>query len=114
MYLSFEEYVEMGGTMDEADYPTAERRARALLDDWTLGRVKRMDEVPEEVELAMYEIIEHIDEAMSVGDGLSSFSNGVNSLSYDASHSAAGDLYSLVSSILPVELISAAVRYNAG
>lgn len=120
MYLSYDEYVEMGGTMDEADYPTAERRARALLDDWTLGRVKRLEEVPEEVELAMYEIISNLGQAYGGGVGglsnVSSFSNGINTVSFDAESSSASavrsQLYDLVASILPVELISAAVRYN--
>lgn len=120
MYLSFDKYKEMGGTISEADYPMAERRARALLDDWTLDRVKRLEEIPEEVELAMYEIISNLGQAYGGGVGglanVSSFSNGINTVSFDADSSSASavrsQLYDLVASILPVELISAAVHYN--
>lgn len=121
MYLSYERYAAMGGTMPEgAEYERAERKARALLDDWTLGRVKRLDAVPEEVELAMFEIIQSIDQATGGVGGITgnvgSFSNGVNSVSFTGASSASatrGELYDLVTAILPVELVSAAVSFDA-
>lgn len=113
MYLSYERYAAMGGKLPEgAEYEHAERKARALLDDWTLGRVKRLDEVPEEVELAMFEIIGRIGPAFDGNGGVSSFSNGVNSVSFNASADVRGELYDIVASILPVELISAAVHFD--
>lgn len=102
----------MGGRLPEEQYPIAERKARALLDDWTLDRIKRLDEIPEEVELAMFEVIERIGPAFDGNGGVSSFSNGVNSVSFNASADVRGELYDLVTAILPVELISAAVHFN--
>lgn len=112
VYLSYERYAEMGGKLPEEDYEIAERKARALLDDWTLDRIKRLDEVPEEVELAMFEVIERIGPAFDGNGGVASFSNGVNSVSFNASADVRGELYDIVAAILPVELISAAVHFN--
>lgn len=112
MYLSYEQYAKMGGKLPEQDYQMAERKARALLDYWTLGRIKRLEEIPEEVELAMFEVIERIGPAFDGNGGVSSFSNGVNTVSFDASADVRGELYDLVTAILPVELISAAVHFN--
>lgn len=112
MYLTYDKYQEMGGTMPEAEYPMAERRARALLDDWTLGRVKRLETVPEEVELAMYEIVDRLGDAYEVNN-VSSFGNGVNSIGFTSASDQRAELFDLVQAILPIELISAAVHYNA-
>lgn len=113
VYLTHERYAAMGGMLPEgAEYENAERKARALLDDWTLGRVKRLDEPTEEVELAMFEIIGRIGPAFDGNGGVSSFSNGVNSVSFNASADVRGELYDIVENILPVELISAAVHFD--
>jgi len=71
MYLTYEEYRAMGGTLDEADFTLAEFRARKRVDWLTGGRVGRMansprpsatplgegGNVPEAVKLAMMSII---------------------------------------------------------
>lgn len=56
-YLTYEQYREWGGTMDEAAFVPAEIRARARVDALTQGRVGRMASVPEQVRAAMLEII---------------------------------------------------------
>lgn len=116
VYLTHDKYAAMGGKMPEvAEYEHAERKARALLDDWTLGRVKRMEQIPEEVEpdieLAMFEIIEHIGQAYGISN-VSSFGNSVNTMSFSSASDQRGELYDIVASILPVELISAAVSFD--
>lgn len=56
-YLTYDEYVELGGDMDAKDYPVAEFRARSRIDWITMARVKNMKVIPEEVKLAMMAII---------------------------------------------------------
>ena len=41
-YLSYEEYVALGGRLGEAEYPQAELKARRRIDAMTHGRVARM------------------------------------------------------------------------
>ena len=56
-YLTYEQYQEWGGTLDESAFNLAEIKARARVDALTMGRVKAMTEVPEQVQAAMMEII---------------------------------------------------------
>ena len=56
-YLTYDEYVAYGGTMDESDFPLAEFKARSRIDQMTLARVQGMVNVPEEVKLAMMVIM---------------------------------------------------------
>ena len=57
MYLSYEEYVAMGGTLTEAEYALAEFRARKRLDYLTTGRIQAMAAVPEAVKLCVMSIV---------------------------------------------------------
>lgn len=56
-YLTYDEYVELGGTMPAENYRLAEIKARARIDALTQGRVAYMQTVPEQVQAAMMEII---------------------------------------------------------
>lgn len=56
-YLTFAQYQEWGGTLNEAAFNLAEIKARARIDALTMGRVARMAAVPEQVQAAMMEII---------------------------------------------------------
>ena len=56
-YLTYEQYQAWGGTLDESAFNLAEIKARARIDAMTMGRVKAMAEVPEQVQAAMIEII---------------------------------------------------------
>ena len=85
-YLTYKEYESYGGTMDEDAFTIAEFKARSRIDWLTLGRVKYMSAVPEEVKLAMMTIIKvdskysadaQVDEAI-----VSSFSTDGYSESY--------------------------------
>lgn len=56
-YLTYEQYQAWGGTLDESAFNRAEIRARARIDALTMGRVAHMREVPEQVQVAMMDII---------------------------------------------------------
>ncbi len=56
-YLTYEQYQAWGGTLDEAAFNLAEIRARARIDAMTQKRVAYMQTVPEQVQVAMMEII---------------------------------------------------------
>lgn len=56
-YLTYDEYLQYGGTMDESEYAVAEFKARSRIDWITMGRVQNMAVIPEEVKLAMMVII---------------------------------------------------------
>jgi len=56
-YLTYAQYVEWGGALNEAAFNLAEIKARARIDALTMARVKAMASVPEQVQAAMMEII---------------------------------------------------------
>ena len=57
MYLTYEEYMAMGGTLAEAEYALAEFRARKRLDYLTAGRIQAMAEVPGAVKQCVLSIV---------------------------------------------------------
>jgi hypothetical protein len=57
-YLTYDEYLAKGGTLDENIYEMAEFQARSRIDWMTLGRVKAMAVVPDEVKMAMMVIMQ--------------------------------------------------------
>ena len=44
MYLTFDEYQEYGGTLDEAAFYQLEFEARAVIDWWTFNRLQNEEE----------------------------------------------------------------------
>lgn len=126
MYLDYETYVEFGGvTWSEDDYATAEQLAELIMDDVTLNRLQSIDWSTYEhaVQRAMLVILETLpalNDAYSLdtsGQGLSSFSNGVDSFSFANAEDGEADairsaLYKQLMSMLPVPLCSACVGYN--
>lgn len=57
MYLTHQEYQDMGGTLDSAAFFRWEYSARALVDQHTFKRVSRMATTPESVKRLMVELI---------------------------------------------------------
>lgn len=57
MYLTYEEYQEFGGTLDETTYNQYELEARGIVDWYTFDRLKQETELPTEVKECMYLII---------------------------------------------------------
>lgn len=78
MYLSFSEYINLGGEpIDERQYADLEYHARRLVDNCTCDRVRAENPVRESVQRLMYRLIN--DELASPG----SSANGVQSVSND-------------------------------
>lgn len=57
MYLTFQEYQNMGGTLDSTSYTMYEFEARSEIDWYTFGRLKYDTSIPEEVKMCMFVII---------------------------------------------------------
>lgn len=64
MYLTYDEYKAMGGTLEESAYITVEKKARYLIKSQCGGltgqRIDSLDEIPEAVKDCMSELIVHI------------------------------------------------------
>ena len=70
MYLTYEEYTTMGGTLEETAYGEFEFEARAVIDWYTFCRLQTEETYPEAVKRCMYKLIGLIrdrQQAMVVG-----------------------------------------------
>ena len=57
-YLSYEEYMELGGTLDEVPFNELEFECRRIIDSRTQNRLKNADEIPEEVKMLENKMIQ--------------------------------------------------------
>ena len=88
MYLLYEEYQDMGGTLDEATFTDLEFGARSQIDWYTFNRLQDEETLTEAVKRCTYKLIQLIEEkrnasALSGSEDESSISAGVASQSND-------------------------------
>ena len=50
-YLTYEEYMVLGGTLDEVPFNELEYECRRIIDSRTQNRLKNADEIPQEVKM---------------------------------------------------------------
>ena len=86
MFLTYEEYLDMGGTLEEVSFVEKERKARSYINLMTHDRIKDEDPARESVKYAVYDLIDlMIQEAANANNavtGLSSKSNDGVSVTY--------------------------------
>lgn len=94
MYLTYDEYTNMGGSMDAALFPRFEAKARKRIDAMTFGRLMGEDPVRECVRMCMFELIGAMHEeettAGLAGREIASMSNDGVSVTYATANSTNG------------------------
>ena len=60
-YLTYAEYVELGGTIPEMPFNILEFEAEKQIDNYTYGRLKNLDTQVEEVKLCVFSLINILD-----------------------------------------------------
>lgn len=58
MYLTYSEYTDFGGTLDETAFNDLEFEARSQVDYYTFNRLQNETEYPEAVKRVMYKLIQ--------------------------------------------------------
>lgn len=109
MYLTYDEYKELGGTADQPSFSNLELQARYKLDYWTMNRIAEPDEG---VKLCMTLLINVLAEVQNGESDVSSFSNdgvSVTLANAKTDEQKMNDVYSRVVEMLPVELVSVVV-----
>lgn len=90
-YITFEEYVSLGGKCTEDTFPLLQYDIETLMDFVTENRlpklVDKLGYVPEEVKMLEVQLI-NTSSSTSSKEGVSSYSNGIESFSYDTSKSS--------------------------
>ena len=73
MYISFEEYQEMGGTKDETTFTNLEFEARAIIDWYTFDRLKKQTTQCEEVKRCMFYLMTQLSDLADAKNAALSF-----------------------------------------
>ena len=60
-YLTYVEYVELGGSLAETSFSILEFEARQIVDKYTFGRLKDLDSQINEVKMCVYKLVNIID-----------------------------------------------------
>lgn len=84
MYLSYTEYKELGGTMNEATFNKNEFEIENKIDYLTNGRIKNLSQVPQAVKMLCFRLGTSFWEKVEIDapNNLTSYSNGIESFGY--------------------------------
>lgn len=95
-YLTYREYQELGGTLQELPFNLIEFECRKIIDSRTQKRLAEADEIPQEVKLCEFKMINSIDNYQK---SLSKNEQGISSENIDGySISYNGDIENIVKS----------------
>lgn len=84
-YLTYDEYEALGGNLDQTPFNLLEYEARRIIDNRTLQRLKRIEEIPEEVKICVFSLINLLNSYTTenqTSKNISSESVGSYSVSY--------------------------------
>lgn len=56
-YLTYEEYKSLGGTLGEMPFNILELKARQIINERTQNRLKDVEQIPQEVKICVYDLI---------------------------------------------------------
>ena len=79
-YLIYEEYISLGGTLEEVPFNELEFECRRIIDSRTQNRLKKADIIPEEVKMLVNKMIKYL---QGYYNSTNQVSNGVQSENID-------------------------------
>ena len=116
-YITYNEYVELGGTLSQDVFNRFIRKAQRILDVNTYERIPLLDEVPDVVKEVLVEYIGKLNDFESQkteGTVISQYSNGVESMTFKRTteNDLRKSLASLANNMLPTYLITGSVNFD--
>lgn len=97
-YLTYDEYKAIGGTLDQVPFNLLEFEARKKIDERTQRRLQKVDNIPQEVKLCVFALINSID---SYSSSLNTSNKNVASEStdgYSISYVSGGQVQEIIKS----------------
>ena len=90
-YLTYEEYQNMGGQLSDSAFTSYLWDVESKLNYLTNNRIKNLEEIPEAVKRLVFKLVSLYDSSFSGSEtaqlgNLSSYSNGIESFSYNTSN----------------------------
>lgn len=74
-YLNYDEYKELGGTLEEMPFNILEYKARKIVDKYTFGRLINLDTQIQEVKMCVYDLINLLNKNNTIKNSANSNSN---------------------------------------
>lgn len=98
-YLEFDEYEELGGSLDETPFNILEFEARKKIDERTQGRLKGIEELPLEVKMCMFALINTINDYTNAYQNNSNKNIASESVgSYSVSYASGSQIQEIIKS----------------
>lgn len=91
-YLSYEEYKSLGGTLGEMPFNILELKARQVINERTQNRLKNIAEIPQEVKICVYDLINTMNKYNLSNNSTSSNISSENTDGYSVTYKSGTEL----------------------
>ena len=91
-YLSYEEYKSLGGTLGEMPFNILELKARQIINERTQNRLKNIEEIPQEVKICVYDLINTMNKYNLSDNSTSSNISSENTDGYSVTYKSGTEL----------------------
>ena len=91
-YLTYEEYESLGGTLDEMPFNILELKARQVINERTQNRLKNIEEMPQEVKICVYDLINTMNKYNLSNNSTSSNISSENTDGYSVTYKSGTEL----------------------
>lgn len=91
-YLTYEEYESLGGTLDEMPFNILELKARQVINERTQNRLKNIEEMPQEVKICVYDLINTMNKYNLSDNSTSSNISSENTDGYSVTYKSGTEL----------------------
>ena len=91
-YLTYEEYKSLGGTLGEMPFNILELKARQVINERTQNRLKNIEEIPQEVKICVYDLIQTINKYNNSNNSTSSNISSENIDGYSVTYKSGTEL----------------------
>ena len=91
-YLTYEDYKSLGGTLGEMPFNILELKARQIINERTQNRLKNIEEMPQEVKICVYDLIQIINKYNNSNNSTSSNISSENIDGYSVTYKSGTEL----------------------
>ena len=91
-YLTYEDYKSLGGTLGEMPFNILELKARQIINGRTQNRLKNIEEIPQEVKICVYDLINTMNKYNLSNNSTSSNISSENTDGYSVTYKSGTEL----------------------
>lgn len=91
-YLSYEEYKSLGGTLGEMPFNILELKARQIINERTQNRLKDVEQIPQEVKICVYDLINTMNKYNLADNSTSSNISSENTDGYSVTYKSGTEM----------------------